>query len=77
MKKVLIKLIDIYKSIPGPWHNSCKYIPTCSQYAKDAINTYGSIKGSYMAIKRILRCNPWAKGGYDPVIKEEENEKNN
>ena len=67
MKKILIKIIDIYQSIPGPWHNACRHIPTCSEYAKEAINTYGSFKGGFMAIKRILRCNPFSKGGYDPV----------
>lgn len=46
---------------------NCIYIPTCSQYAIDAIDKYGAIKGSFMAIKRILRCHPFHKGGYDPV----------
>lgn len=45
----------------------CKYIPTCSQYALDAIEKYGVIKGSLKAIFRILRCNPFSKGGFDPV----------
>ena len=45
----------------------CKYYPTCSQYAKEAIQKYGSLKGTSMAMKRILRCNPFSKGGYDPV----------
>ncbi len=47
--------------------SNCIYIPTCSQYAIDAIEKYGAIKGSFMAIKRILRCHPFHKGGYDPV----------
>ena len=67
LKKFILKLIDIYQKTPGNFHNNCRFIPTCSNYAKEAIMTYGSIKGSYLAIKRILRCNPWAKGGYDPV----------
>ena len=46
---------------------SCKFYPTCSQYALDAIEKYGALKGSFMAIKRILRCHPYNKGGYDPV----------
>ncbi len=71
MKRVLIKLIEIYQKIPGPWHSMCRHIPTCSNYAKEAIETYGAIKGSTMAMKRILRCNPWGTSGYDPVIKEE------
>ena len=76
MKKVLIKLIKLYKKIPGSWHSSCRFIPTCSDYAIEAIDTYGSFKGGIMAIKRILRCNPWGGSGYDPVIKEDKNEKN-
>ncbi|MDZ5034019.1 membrane protein insertion efficiency factor YidD, partial [Clostridium perfringens] len=46
---------------------TCIYVPTCSQYAIDAINKYGAIKGGFLAIKRILRCHPFSKGGYDPV----------
>ena len=70
MKKLLIKLIRLYQKIPGPWHDNCRYTPTCSQYAIDAIEYYGSFKGSIMAIKRIFRCSPWGGSGYDPVIKE-------
>jgi len=69
MKHVLIKLIKLYQKMPGSFHNSCKYIPTCSNYAIEAINEYGSIKGSFMAIKRILKCNPFCKGGIDLVPK--------
>ena len=58
--------------IPGSWHNSCKHTPTCSQYGIEAIMNYGSIKGSWMTIKRILKCNPWTVGSYDPVIKKGE-----
>lgn len=67
MKKVLIFLINIYQKIPGPWHNSCRYTPTCSEYSKIAIERFGSIKGTYLSIRRILRCNPWGGSGYDPV----------
>lgn len=78
MKNILISLIKVYQKIPGPWHNSCRFTPTCSNYAIDAITNYGSIKGSYMALKRILRCNPFGPCGYDPVpVKEEKNEKEN
>ena len=76
MKKILIGLIKIYQKIPGPWHNSCRHIPTCSNYAIEAIDTYGSFKGGIMAFKRILRCNPFTKPGYDPVINDDKNEKN-
>lgn len=57
--------------IPGPWHNACKYTPSCSVYAIEAIKEYGSIKGSIMSFERILRCNPLSKGGYDPVRKKD------
>ncbi len=76
MKYILIKLIKLYQIIPGPWHSSCRHIPTCSNYAIEAINKYGTFKGSLMTIKRILRCNPWGTSGYDPVIKENIYEKN-
>lgn len=71
MKRILIWLIKLYQKIPGPWHNYCRHIPTCSNYSIEAIEEYGSIKGTYMSIKRICRCNPWGTYGYDPVIKKE------
>ena len=71
MKYFLIKLIQIYQKIPGPFHYYCRHIPTCSDYGIEAINEYGSIKGSYLTIKRILKCHPWGSAGYDPVIKKE------
>lgn len=78
MKKLLIKLIKMYQKIPGNFHYSCRFYPTCSNYAIDALNEYGTIKGSILSIWRILRCNPFSKPGYDPVIKRsEKNEKAN
>ena len=78
MKYLLISIINLYQKIPFSSHNQCRFIPTCSNYAKEAILTYGSIKGSYLAIKRILRCNPLGPSGYDPVPlkKETKHEKN-
>lgn len=71
MKYILIFLIKIYQKIPGPWHDSCKHQPTCSNYALGVLKEFGFIKGTYLTIKRILKCNPWNKGGYDPIpIKE-------
>lgn len=67
MKNFLIKLIKLYQVTPLSTHNSCKFIPSCSNYAIDALNKYGAFKGTIMAIGRILRCNPFNKGGYDPV----------
>lgn len=68
MKKVLIGIILFYqRQISPALPPTCRYRPTCSSYAKEAIETYGAVKGSYLAIKRILRCHPFAKGGFDPV----------
>ena len=67
MKKILIKLIKVYQRMPLASHGNCKFIPSCSNYAIDALNKYGALKGSWLAFKRILRCNPFNKGGYDPV----------
>ena len=71
MKNIAIFIIKLYQKIPGSFHNSCRHIPTCSNYAIDAINEYGFFKGSILSIKRILRCNPFGTSGYDPVIKTE------
>ena len=62
--------------LPLPSHNKCKFIPTCSNYGIEAIKEYGSIKGSILTLKRIMRCNPLSNGGYDPVKKENVYEKN-
>ena len=70
MKYILIGMIRVYQMLPFSTHNSCKYIPTCSNYGIEALKEYGCIKGSLMTIKRIIRCNPLSVGGYDPVIKE-------
>ena len=69
MKWLLIKIIRLYQRIPSNIHAYCRHYPTCSSYAIDAINEYGSIKGILMSIKRIIRCNPLGTKGYDPVIK--------
>lgn len=70
MKKILIKLIDLYQVTPLHTHSLCRYTPTCSEYMKECLSTYG-LKGIFKGIKRILRCNPLSKSGYDPVIKGE------
>lgn len=67
MKKILIKLIKLYQKIPGPWHSACRFHPTCSNYAIEALELHGVIKGIWLTVKRIFRCNPFVKGGYDPV----------
>lgn len=53
--------------MPLRMHGSCKFIPTCSEYMKEAILNYGVLSGGWMGIKRVFRCNPWNHGGYDPV----------
>ena len=68
MKTILIKLIRFYqKYISTLKSTRCPYIPTCSQYGLEAIEKYGAVKGCLLAGWRILRCNPFSKGGYDPV----------
>jgi putative membrane protein insertion efficiency factor len=68
MKEILIFLIKFYRKYISPLKRTkCPYIPTCSQYGLEAIEKYGAIKGSLLAIWRILRCNPFSSGGYDPV----------
>lgn len=67
MKYFLIGIIQIYQMIPSRIHSLCRFQPTCSEYTKEAIIKYGSLKGCYLGIKRILRCNPFGASGYDPV----------
>ena len=68
MKFLLIALIRAYRLLISPlFPPSCRFQPTCSQYALDAVERFGAIQGSWMAIKRILRCHPFHPGGYDPV----------
>lgn len=71
MKKILINLINFYqKHISSCLNNKnkkCKYYPTCSEYTKQAIEKYGAFKGCLKGFWRILRCNPFSKGGYDPL----------
>ncbi len=69
MKKILINLIKVYQKMPLSSHKNCRFTPTCSEYAIEAIDRYGSFKGTKMAIRRIIRCNPFGKYGYDPVPK--------
>lgn len=72
MKKLLIKLIELYQKTPLSSHSKCRFIPTCSEYAKTSIMRFGSIKGLYLAIKRILRCHPGGKSGIDLVPEKDE-----
>ncbi|HAU50603.1 MAG TPA: membrane protein insertion efficiency factor YidD [Clostridiales bacterium] len=68
MKKLAIKLIRFYQNSRGPDHiGHCRFSPTCSQYTLEAIEKYGFLRGSFKGFCRILRCNPFSKGGYDPL----------
>ena len=75
MKNFLIKQIKRYQSMPLKSHNNCKYIPTCSNYAISVINDFVAFKGSLLALWRIIRCNPFSKGGIDLPPKKEKYEK--
>lgn len=75
-KKIVIGLINIYQKTlsfdHGPLrffypHGFCRFTPSCSQYGKEAVEKYGVVKGGGLAAWRVLRCNPWNKGGYDPL----------
>ncbi|MEQ8173340.1 membrane protein insertion efficiency factor YidD [Anaerobium acetethylicum] len=69
MKKILIYLIKFYRKYLSPLKitTHCIYTPTCSEYGIEAIEKYGAFKGTILTVWRVLRCNPFAKGGYDPV----------
>jgi uncharacterized protein len=68
MNKILIWLVQGYRKFISPlFPPSCRFTPTCSQYTIESIDRFGTIKGSYLAIRRIICCNPFHPGGYDPV----------
>lgn len=67
MSNFLIKLINLYQSTPLHAHSNCRYIPTCSEYARVSIERFGACKGLWLSIKRIIRCNPFGGSGIDLV----------
>jgi uncharacterized protein len=68
MKRLVIKAVQGYKRLISPMlPPACRYIPTCSEYAVEAVERFGVVRGGLMAIWRVLRCNPFVKGGVDPV----------
>jgi uncharacterized protein len=69
MKFLLMDILKLYKTFVSPFlPSACRFEPTCSVYMFDAIGKYGAIKGTFMGVKRILRCQPFCKGGEDPVV---------
>lgn len=68
MQRLLIALIRLYQYLLSPWiGHHCRFFPTCSNYAIDAIKRFGAMRGAYLTIRRLLKCHPWHHGGIDPV----------
>ncbi len=68
MRFILISLLKFYQTVISPWlPPSCRFVPTCSEYAREAIERHGTLRGGRMAVWRLLRCQPFCPGGYDPV----------
>jgi putative membrane protein insertion efficiency factor len=68
LARLLIWFVKAYQYFLSPYFGQqCRFYPTCSQYALDAINKYGALRGAYYALRRIFRCHPWHAGGHDPI----------
>lgn len=68
MTRLLLALIRGYRYLLSPWWGGqCRFTPTCSEFAIQSLQQYGAMKGSWLALRRVLRCHPWQPGGYDPV----------
>lgn len=68
MKSLLLILLKGYRLAISPWlGRHCRFAPSCSEYAMEAVSTHGALEGSYLAVRRVCRCHPWHPGGYDPV----------
>lgn len=74
MKELILKSIRVYQKLLSPIfyrlkpHWGCRFFPSCSEYGYKAVEKYGAVKGSWKTLKRVIRCNPFNKGGYDPMI---------
>ena len=70
-KIVVLSMLRAYKWAISPlFPPACRYVPTCSEYAMEAIERYGALRGGFMAFARLLRCHPFTRGGYDPVVRD-------
>jgi len=68
MKRLLVGAVKSYRLLLSPWLGaSCRFAPTCSVYAIEALEVHGAARGSYLTLKRLARCQPWCQGGHDPV----------
>lgn len=75
-KQIVLSLLQVYKKAISPYlPHACRFTPTCSEYMMQAIQIHGLIKGLYLGIKRLLRCNPWGGHGYDPVPPKQSSQK--
>ena len=68
MKRLLLAALRVYQTVLSPWlGNQCRFYPNCSEYARQAVEAHGSLRGSGLAVKRLCKCHPWHPGGFDPV----------
>lgn len=68
MKTVLMALVRAYRLLLSPWWGrQCRFTPTCSEFALEALERHGALRGSWLALRRVARCHPWCPGGFDPV----------
>jgi hypothetical protein len=68
MRRLLVALFRAYQYVLSPWWGrQCRFFPSCSNYAIEAVERHGSLRGSWLAVRRVLRCHPWNPGGHDPV----------
>lgn len=66
-RRLLMGVVRLYQLLASPFPSPCRYLPSCSAYALEALDRHGALKGSWLATRRILRCHPFARGGMDPV----------
>jgi putative membrane protein insertion efficiency factor len=68
VRRILVGIIRGYQYLLSPWWGSqCRFTPTCSNYAIEALERHGALRGAWLSVRRVLRCHPWSAGGYDPV----------